>query len=123
MNGVFKLLIIYDSLTGNVQRFINKLDMRSTKITTELSINEPFVLITYSIGYGEVPKSIEKFLESNHQYLKGIIGSGNRNWGKFYCGAAEIISKRYDVPLLHKFELSGNAYDVEKIKQEVLNIV
>ncbi|OME55576.1 ribonucleotide reductase assembly protein NrdI [Paenibacillus odorifer] len=123
MNEVVKLLIIYDSLTGNVQRFIEKLDMRSIKITPELFIDEPFVLITYTIGFGEVPKSIKRFLESNHRYLRGTIGSGNRNWGKFYCGAAETISMQYDVPLLHKFELSGNVNDVEKIKQEVLNIV
>lgn len=120
---MIKLLVVYDSLTGNIQRFINKLEMRSIKITPDLVINEPFVLITYTTGFGEVPKSVDHFLTQNNQYIKGVVGSGNINWGQHYCGAAEIISKQYDIPLLHKFELSGNKNDVEKIKQEVLNIV
>jgi len=66
---------------------------------------------------------VDEFLIKNHQYMKGVIGSGNKNWGSSYCGSAETISKQYGVPLIHKFELSGNQKDVEKIKQEVLNIV
>lgn len=117
------MLVVYDSLTGNVQRFIDKLEMRSIKITPDLIINEPYVLITYTTGFGEVPKSVNLFLAYNHTNIKGVIGSGNINWGQHYCGAAEKISKQYNVPLLHKFELSGNKNDIEKIKQEVLNIV
>lgn len=123
IEGGEKLLVIFDSLTGNVQRFINKLSMRNAKISTDLIVSEPFVLITYTTGFGEIPESVKKFLILNHTHLKGVIGSGNKNWGSFYCGSAETISKQYDVPLLHKFELSGSQKDVEKIKQEVLNIV
>nr|WP_245864492.1 class Ib ribonucleoside-diphosphate reductase assembly flavoprotein NrdI [Paenibacillus donghaensis] len=97
--------------------------MKSIKITPDLIVHEPFVLITYTTGFGEVPKSVDRFLSLNNKNIKGVIGSGNMNWGKFFCGAAETISKQYEVPLLHKFELSGNKKDVEKIKQEALNIV
>lgn len=117
-----KLLVVYDSLTGNVQRFIDKLDIKALRIRPDLIIEQPFVLITYTIGFGEVPERVQKFLIQNHQYIKGVIGSGNKNWGSNYCGSAETISKQYGVPLIHKFELSGSQKDVEKIKQEVLNI-
>jgi protein involved in ribonucleotide reduction len=120
---VFRLLIVYDSLTGNVQRFVDKLDTKTIKITPDLIVDQPFILITYTTGFGEVPARVEKFLMQNRQYIKGVIGSGNKNWGSYYCGSAETISKQYYVPLIHKFELSGSQKDVEKIKQEVLNIV
>ncbi|OMD77012.1 ribonucleotide reductase assembly protein NrdI [Paenibacillus odorifer] len=117
------LLVLYHSLTGNVERFVNRLNLNCVKIEKDLIMIEPYILITYTTGFGEVPRPVKDFLTLNGHFIKGVIGSGNINWGKHFCGAAETISKQYDVPLLHKFEQSGNANDVEKIKQEVLNIV
>nr|WP_211747920.1 class Ib ribonucleoside-diphosphate reductase assembly flavoprotein NrdI [Paenibacillus sp. Marseille-Q4541] len=118
------MIVVYDSLTGNIERFIKKLkNFECIRITEDMRINKPFVLLTYTIGFGEVPKSVSKFLSNNDQYLKGVAGSGNMNWGAFYCGAAERISKYYNVPLIHKFELSGTMNDVDKFTQGVNCIV
>lgn len=118
------LIVVYDSLTGNVERFIRKLNgLECIKISEDLEIKEPFVLLTYTIGFGEVPKSVSRFLTTNNQYLKGVAGSGNMNWGAFYCGAAERVSNKYNVPLIYKFELSGTPEDVEQFTQEVKSIV
>ncbi|MNH66476.1 putative NrdI-like protein [compost metagenome] len=122
---VVKLIVVYDSLTGNVQRFVSKLDLPSVKITSGLSVDEPFILVTYTIGFGEIPKTINEFLNSGYHahYLKGVAGSGNMVWGDKYCGAAVAISKIFNVPLIHKFELSGTQKDIEKFQQEVNKIV
>lgn len=77
------MLIVFDSLTGNVQRIIDKLNMRNIKIKPGLEINEPYVLITYTTGFGKVPKSVEGFLKGNYQQLQGVVASGNRNWGYY----------------------------------------
>ncbi|MBE7896081.1 class Ib ribonucleoside-diphosphate reductase assembly flavoprotein NrdI [Paenibacillus polymyxa] len=117
------MLIIYDSLTGNVERFTKKLEMKCVKIVEGLIVDEPYVLITYTTGFGQVPLSVEKFLRKNNVNLKGVIGSGNMNWGSYYNGAAKKISEQYETPLIHTFELSGNLNDIEKVKLEVTNIV
>jgi len=113
------MLLIYDSLTGNVQRFINKLGVRSVKISDGLIVKEPYILVTYTVGFGEVPESTANFLKRNYSYLKGVASSGNRNWGTNFGKAGEQISNTFKVPLLLKFELSGTKRDVEIFEQEV----
>lgn len=99
-------------MTGNVERFVKKLNMRNKRIKSKMLIDESYVLITYTTRFGEVPKSTSDFLEENHHHLKGVSSSGNRNWGLNFGRAADIISKEYGVPLLLKFELSGLENDV-----------
>jgi protein involved in ribonucleotide reduction len=113
------LLIIYASKTGNVERFVNKLNLRSIKIKEGLIVNEPFVLITYTTGFGEVPKEVQNFLRFNRKFLKGVAASGNMNWGNKYAASADEISKKYGVPVIYKFELSGTSEDVKRFKEEV----
>lgn len=116
------MLIVYDSMTGNVQRFIDKLGMRNIKIYDGLVVNEPFVLVTYTFKFGEIPDSVNKFLKNNFKMLKGVASSGNRNWGHLFCRAAHTISDTYGIPLILKFELGGTKEDLEKFKQGVLSI-
>ena len=107
------MLIVYDSLTGNVKRFINKLGVETIKITPNLLVNRPFILVTYTIGFGEIPKTTEDFLSENHPNIIGVAVSGNKNWGERFAKAADTISIKYNVPIVHKFELSGSPKDVD----------
>lgn len=114
------MLIVYDSLTGNVERFAKKLEeFNKIKIHKDLIINDPYILITYTTGIGSVPKTTADFLLNNHQFLKGVAVSGNRNWGNSFTKAADIISQEYKVPILLRFELSGTQSDLNKFIQEV----
>lgn len=107
------MLIVYDSKTGNVERFIARLhDFRTLKIQPGIKVNEPYMLVTYTTGFGKVPLSVHNFLKDNHSYLCGVSSSGNRNWGDMFARAADIISREYQVPILSKFELSGTNEDV-----------
>lgn len=117
------MLIAYDSKTGNVKRFVTKLELPCIQLKEDLMVNEKFILITYTIGFGEVPKNVMTFLEKNHQYLIGVASSGNRNWGNNFAVAADIIAAKYNVPIIHKFELSGTKKDVEIFLEEAKKIV
>lgn len=117
------MLVVYDSLTGNVQKFVNKLNVPTIRITEGLRVTEPFILITYTIGFGQVPNTVVNFLNDNSSNLIAVAGSGNMNWGAHFCGAVDIIAKKYNVPIILKFELSGTSKDVEKFMQEVKRIV
>lgn len=118
-----EVLIVYDSKTGNVKRFVSKLDMKSVQITENLAIDQPFILITYTTGFGQVPQSTLDFLGRNGHFLQGVATSGNMNWGTRYGLAADHVARLYSVPILMKFELSGTKKDVEGFIQEVNHIV
>lgn len=114
------MLLLYASRTGNVRRFVSKLDFPSIPLTDDLVVNEPYVLITYTDKFGEVPEPVRMFLEqTNGEFLKGVAASGNRNWGKFFAKSADAISQQYHVPVLHKFEIAGMKKDIEIFKKKV----
>jgi len=113
------VLIAYDSRTGNVKRFIRKLDLPSVQIEESTVLDEPFVLVTYTTGFGNPPDKVMSFLKRNHEKMIGVSASGNRNWGDRFARSADHISSMYGVPILSKFELSGTAKDVETFLREV----
>jgi protein involved in ribonucleotide reduction len=85
-------------------------------------VDEPFVLVTYTDKFGEVPITTQNFLSNNHELLLGVSASGNRRWHDTYCMAADVISKQYAVPIISKFELSGNKDDVNTFKSFIEGI-
>lgn len=116
------MLILYNSLTGNVKRFLNKVGLPHERISNIKSVAEPYIIVTNTIGFGQVPREIEEFINKNQSLLKGVAASGNRNWGSNFAKAADVISEQYNVPIIHKFELGGNKEDIEIFKERLLMI-
>ncbi|CAM3477476.1 class Ib ribonucleoside-diphosphate reductase assembly flavoprotein NrdI [Marinicrinis lubricantis] len=116
------MLIAYDSRTGNVSRFVNKLGMKAIRIDENMQLDQPFVLITYTTGFGQVPEKVQAFLKKNYTYMKGIAASGNRNWGDGFAKSADTISRTYGVPIISKFELSGTMQDITRFREGVQSI-
>ncbi|WP_088044007.1 class Ib ribonucleoside-diphosphate reductase assembly flavoprotein NrdI [Bacillus sp. EAC] len=107
------MVIVYSSMTGNVKRFVNKIRMPSIQIKDGLTIEEPYILVTYTTGFGSVPDNVNHFLKQNSHYLKAVSASGNRNWGDSFAASADKISSTYNVPVLSKFEMSGTNRDIQ----------
>lgn len=116
------MLIAFDSKTGNVKRFIGKLKLPAVQISENMTVDEPFVLVTYTTGFGQVPQRVASFLQRNHEQLRGVAASGNRNWGDKFAKSADLISEKYAVPVIAKFELSGTWGDAERFEQEVSRV-
>ncbi|MCR8843116.1 class Ib ribonucleoside-diphosphate reductase assembly flavoprotein NrdI [Paenibacillus sp. SC116] len=112
---------VYYSLVGNVRRFIAKTGLPAEMIG-DYDVDEPFVLVTNTIGFGEVPEPVTRFLERNGRHLVGVASSGNRNWANNYAKAADLISEKYGVPVLLKFELSGTADDIRIFTERMREI-
>jgi len=109
-----KSQIVYFSRTGNIKKFVKKLNYSNVmEITEGIITNKHFVLIVSTINFGEVPVEYKKFLKNNHKYMIGVSGSGNKNWGSNFAKAADTVSKKYNVPIITKFELSGNTHDIK----------
>lgn len=111
-------MIVYYSKTHNTERFVKKLDMPSVTID-DYDGSQKFVLITPTYFFGQVPQEVSNFLESYSNNMVGVISSGNRNWGENFGKAGEKISSLYNVPLLHKIELSGTKKDKEIVDKAI----
>ncbi len=122
------LIVYFSSATGNTKRFVEKVGMPAKRIPlrpTEdpLVVDEEYVLVVPSYGGGDtkkaVPKQVIKFLNNKHNrdLCRGVIPSGNINFGEAYCIAGDVISRKLGVPILYKYELLGTPTDVEKVRK------
>lgn len=124
------MIIYFDSLTGMVKNFSERLGYE-TRNVRDLDLNnipDDMFLITRSWGYGKVPISTLEFLNdllaSNKlTNLKGVAVSGNKNWGNNFGKAGEIIEQDYGVPLILKFEGKGFEKDVELVKNYIDSLI
>ncbi len=113
------MLIVYSSKTGNVRNFVKKTGLTAVEIDDALRVTSPFVLVTYTNGFGQIPEQVVKFLKVHHKHMRGVAASGNANWGQLFAKSADTVSLLYSVPVILKFELSGTPHDVATFIQGV----
>lgn len=125
------MIVYFSNVSGNTKRFVEKLGFPAERIplswdsASPLEVDKDFILVTPTYGGGNdnstVPKQVVKFLNSsgNRGHLKGIIGTGNTNFGEHYCKAAEIISKKTGVPILDRIEIFGTPEDIERVRNKI----
>ena len=135
------MLLAYASKTGNIKRAITKLldyikvidinqeNSKRTILTIETFeiktgeelIKKNCILFTYTTGIGEIPQEIDKFIINNINKIKGVICSGNKNWGLNYCKACDLIFEKFNLKTLFKFELSGNTHDIKTLATKIIS--
>ena len=119
----------FSSASENTHRFVGRLGYRSARIPLRrrdepLTVGEGYVLFvpTYgggSVRGGAVPKQVIAFLNDprNRSLCRGVIASGNTNFGEAYCLAGDIIASKLGVPFLYRYELLGTPTDVARVRQ------
>ena len=118
----------FSSASENTHRFVGRLGYRSARIPLRrrdepLTVGEGYVLLVPTYGGGSVkgavPKQVIKFLNDSHNrsLCRGVISSGNTNFGEAYCLAGDIIASKLNVPLLYRYELLGTPTDVVRVKE------
>lgn len=124
-------IVYFSSISENTHRFVQKLDFESYRIPVNsekdgfLKVEKPYILIVPSYGGGglknAIPKQVIQFLndEDNRKLLKGVISSGNTNFGEYYGIAGKLISEKCKVPFLYRFELLGTQTDVNNVNSGV----
>lgn len=119
-------VVYFSNYSKNTHRFVEKLDVDAHRIPVmpsegPLEVTEPYVLVvpTYGGGRGEsaVPKQVIRFLNNpeNRALIRGIIATGNTNFGAAYCLAGDIIARKCEVPVLYRLELLGTDEDVAHV--------
>ena len=121
-------IVYFSSTTNNTKRFVEKLGFPAQRIPLRprdepLHVDEEYVLVVPTYGGGNlkgaVPKQVIAFLNNpdNRSLCRGVIASGNTNFGEAYCIAGDIIASKLAVPLLYRYELLGTPTDVARVKQ------
>lgn len=128
MSMTTPLIVYYSSPSENTHRFVEALEIQSVRIPISMRqecpvMDQPYVLISPCYGNDDgsnaVPKQVIRFLNNaqNRSMLEGVIGAGNRNFGDRFAYAADVISRKCNVPLLYKFELSGTPTDIVNVRK------
>ena len=102
-------LVYFSSSSENTQRFIERLGLPAVRIP----LNERERI--------QVPRQVIRFLNNEHYraLLRGVIASGNRNFGEAYGRAGDVIAQKCGVPWLYRFELMGTQSDIENVRKGV----
>lgn len=124
-------LVYFSNYSENTKRFVEKITDAGIRIPIKSSdarnliVDADYVLVVPTYGGGSespaIPKSVKVFLNNptNRGFLRGVIGTGNTNFGEHYCKAADMISAKTGVPIIARVELLGTLEDVVKVKQRL----
>lgn len=115
--------VAYLSLTGNVRRFVERLHIESIELDTasmNVKIDDDYIVIlpSYDDYMTDVVCQLIEF-DDNASRLRGVAGSGNRNFGRNFIFSAKKLSLKYNKPLLCAFEFSGTDEDIKNFKEAV----
>lgn len=107
----------WSSSTGNTAALANKLSTPTYRIPGDTADYTVLATPTFEQPRLDdyIPRPVRKWLKDNHQYVIGVIGCGNLNFGSDYCRAAVEIAKKLNVPVLYRCELRGTETDVANI--------
>ncbi|EHM50820.1 MAG: class Ib ribonucleoside-diphosphate reductase assembly flavoprotein NrdI [Yokenella regensburgei] len=122
-------LVYFSSSSENTLRFIERLGLPAVRIPLNererIQVDEPYILVVPSYGggglAGAVPRQVIRFLNDPHNraLIRGVIASGNRNFGEAYALAGDVIAKKCQVPFLWRFELMGTQHDIDSVRKGV----
>lgn len=134
---VLGAVVYFSSASENTARFvanchlddegINVYRIPLRPVDPKLDVREPFIIMVPTYGGGNprkaVPPQVKTFLNdpANREWIRGVIASGNTNFGEAFCMAGDIISKKCGVPFLYYFELMGTPEDVAKVRKGVVD--
>lgn len=124
-------IVYFSNVSENTKRFVEKVTNNGVRIplrpsdARNFSMDSEYVLVVPTYGGGAegpaIPRPVRVFLNNpaNRDLLRGVIGTGNTNFGEHYCKAADMICDKTGVPLIARVEITGTPEDVELVKQRL----
>lgn len=126
-------VVYFSSASENTARFIKNCHLPEAGLnvyriplrpkSAPLVVHEPFVIVVPTYGGGDIskalPPQVRHFLNDrgNRRLLRGVIASGNTNFGDAFCAAGDVIAAKCHVPFLYSFELTGTPEDMRKVRE------
>ncbi|WP_145441285.1 class Ib ribonucleoside-diphosphate reductase assembly flavoprotein NrdI, partial [Staphylococcus saprophyticus] len=96
--------LVYFSFSANVHRFIKKPEITNTMQITQNNsthnIQQPFIFLTPTIPFPQLPQPLHSFLHINHHLLTPLPPTPNPNSPQNFPKPPPSISQKYQLPLL-----------------------
>lgn len=113
--------IYYASMTGLTPSFLKKVDgvnaVKLKKGENVPTVKDECILMTYT-HVGKPSSEAYEFAKINKDFILGIIGFGDRMWGKDrFCKGGKTISESFKIPYLRSIERTGTINDVQFLKE------
>jgi protein involved in ribonucleotide reduction len=125
-------IVYFSNYSGNTHRLVQKFASESIRIPIDYSadaspirVYHPYILVVPTYGGGNeksaIPRQVRAFLNvpENRELLRGVIGTGNTNFGEHYCKAADLVAAKTGVPILARVEILGTPEDIEIITERL----
>lgn len=124
-------VVYFSSVSENTKRLVDKLGLKAVRIpiktedAASFTYDRDSVLVVPTYGSGEekttVPKQVIKFLNNpdNRKHIKGVVATGNTNFGSSYGLAGDIVSQKLGVPLIQRIEIMGTPEDITQLKERL----
>lgn len=124
-------IVYFSNVSENTKRFVEKVTSDGVRIplrpsdARNFNVDSEYVLVVPTYGGGAegpaIPRPVRVFLNNpaNRDLLRGVIGTGNTNFGEHFCKAADMICDKTGVPLIARVEITGTPEDVERVKQRL----
>jgi len=124
-------IVYFSNYSGNTKKFVERLSENSYRIPMDCDgSNAPiytreFVLVVPTYGGGSertaIPRQVRHFLnvKENRALLRGVVGTGNTNFGEYFCKAAHLISAKAGVPLIARVEIFGTTEDINDVTERL----
>lgn len=120
-------LVYFSSASGNTARFVARLGLEAARIPVSPADAMPEPALPYVLicptfadgdGRGAVPKQVIRFLNdpARRALIRGVIASGNRNFGATFALSGKVISEKCNIPALYRFELAGDDLDIARVQ-------
>ena len=111
------LIVYWSSNSGGTKRVAEALSTDTVELA-DYDGTSPYVMLTPTYDQprgGFTPKPVQAFLEEYAHLMVGVAGSGNMNFGEYYCQAGKDISKEHGVPIVHRVDIMGTEDDYRTI--------
>ena len=103
-------VVYFSSASENTSRFVHNCKLEEQGINVyripmrskdpALNVDEPYILVVPTYGGGvpkkAVPVQVKKFLNdpANRAGIRGVIASGNTNFGEAFCMAGDMVAAK-----------------------------
>lgn len=110
--------VVYYSKKGKTKDFSIKVSPYSTSIEDYKETDEDILLITNTLGIGQVPMPVLKFIEQYSDKIKAVVSTGDKEkHAETFAFACDKISKQLNIPCLLKVHLNGTDEDIIKVSK------
>ena len=126
-------IVYFSNVSENTKRFVDRLGLPALRIPVRRTdpqpvVSDPYVLIVPTYGGSleitgrsgaSVPRQVVAFLNNAHNrsLCRGVIATGNTNFGSDYGRSGDVIARKLEVPYLYRFELMGTHEDVIRVRE------